>query len=228
MSDSDCCEPGTCRSPRLRLGAVLLAAGEGQRLGYRAKGLLEVAGQTLLARNLQLLHSAGVDEVVVVTGHYRDELAPVLSAMMAELDELVITEVMQSGESHSQADSLRLAIEGFTGELDATLVMPVDMPSLTRADIIALIGAYKHAPETIEFVGPQVAGWPGNPVLFNQRIAGCIARGEGEFGSGAWRHASPDWALEWQTDNAHYVADIDTPEDLARWADAISRWADKI
>ena len=159
MSDSDCCEPGTCRSPRLRLGAVLLAAGEGQRLGYRAKGLLEVAGQTLW-RVTCASYSAGVDEVVVVTGHYRDELAPALH-MIAELDELVVTEVAQPSEFHSQADSLRLAIEGFTGELDATLVMPVDMPSLTRADIITLIGAFKHAPATIEFVGPQVAGRPG-------------------------------------------------------------------
>ena len=35
---------------------------------------------------------------------------------------------------------------------------------------------------------------------------------------GAWRHHSPEWLLEWQTDNVHYVTDIDTPEDLSRWA----------
>ena len=39
-----------------------------------------------------------------------------------------------------------------------------------------------------------------------------------EFGSGAWRHQQPDWLLEWPTDNLHYVTDIDTPEDLRRWA----------
>ena len=48
--------------------------------------------------------------------------------------------------------------------------------------------------------------------------------GEGAFGSGAWRHHSPEWLLEWQTDNVHYVTDIDTPEDLSRWA--VSRVTD--
>ena len=58
---------------------------------------------------------------------------------------------------------------------------------------------------------------PGNPVLFSRRIASRILQGEGDFGSGAWRHQRPHWLLEWQTDHPHYVADIDTPEDLDRW-----------
>ena len=219
MSDGDCCGPDACRSGRLRLGAVLLAAGEGSRLGLRPKALIHAAGETLLQRNLRLLRDVGFDEVVVVTGHYRDELVPVLAAACAELDDLLITEVTQSEESHSQAGSLRLAIEGFTSKSDATLVLPVDMPLLTRADIVAVIGVYKHAAESVEFVGPNVGGRPGNPVLFSQRIAARIAGGEGAFGSGAWRTTSPDWVLEWQTDNPHYVADIDTAQDLARWAD---------
>lgn len=219
MSEANCCEPGACRSGRLRLGAVLLAAGEGSRLGGRPKALIHAAGETLLQRNLRLLRDVGVDEVVVVTGHHRDDVAPALAAISAELAELRITEVTQPEASHSQPESLRLAIKGFSLQSDAILVLPVDMPLLTRADIVAVIGAYKHAPETIEFVGPNVGGRPGNPVLFSNRIAARIAGGEGDFGSGAWRHASPDWVLEWQTDNPHYVADIDTPADLARWTD---------
>ena len=101
--------------------------------------------------------------------------------------------------------------------IDAVMVLPVDMPALTRQDLVALIGAYKHADEGIEFVGPMVGTRPGNPVLFSRRIATQILRGEGEFGSGAWRHHQPGWLLEWQTDNPHYVADIDTPEDLERY-----------
>ena len=190
-------------------------------MGGRPKALIHASGETLLRRNLRLLRDVGVDEVVVVTGHYRDDVAPVLAAASAELADLLITEVTQPEASHSQPESLRLAIKGFTVQSDATLVLPVDMPLLTRADIVAVIGAYKHASETIEFVGPSVDGRPGNPVLFSNRIAASIAGGEGDFGSGAWRHASPDWVLEWQTDNPHYVADIDTPADLVRWIDEI-------
>lgn len=210
MTDDDC-EPGACHRGRLRLGGVLLAAGEGRRLGGQPKALIEVGGETLIHRNLRVLREAGVDERVVVTGHFREQLAPLL-------ENFDLSQVTQPGEEHTQSDSLRLGVAALAAGVDAVMVLPVDMPLLTRADLVALIGAYKHAEEHIEFVGPIVGSRPGNPVLFSRKIAASITSGEGAFGSGAWRHHSPEWLLEWQTDNVHYVTDIDTPEDLSRWA----------
>ena len=57
--------------PRLRIGAVLLAAGEGRRMGGVAKPLIRLQGVPLISRQLVALSGAGVDEVVVVTGHAR-------------------------------------------------------------------------------------------------------------------------------------------------------------
>ena len=217
MTDDACCEPGDCKSGRLRIGAVVLAAGEGARLGGRAKGLIEIDGEPLLLRALRVLSEVGVDEVVVVTGHYRSELSPLLALARPLCDGNQLKEVVQPVRSHAQADSLRLGVAGLSPGLDAIMVLPVDMPALTRQDLIALIGAYKHADAGIEFVGPTVGARPGNPVLFSRRIALRIEQGAGDFGSGAWRHQRPDWLLEWQTDNPHYVTDIDTPEDLDLW-----------
>ena len=64
MTEDACCDPGDCKTGRLRLGAVLLAAGEGVRLGGRAKGAIEIAGEPLLVRGLRILSEVGVDEVV--------------------------------------------------------------------------------------------------------------------------------------------------------------------
>ena len=217
MTDDACCEPGDCKSGRLRIGAVVLAAGEGARLGGRAKGLIEIDGEPLLLRALRVLSEVGVDEVVVVTGHYRSELKPLLALARTLYEGNQPIEVVQPVERHAQADSLRLGVAGLSPELDAIMVLPVDMPALTRQDLIALIGAHKHADAGIEFVGPMVGARPGNPVLFSRRIALQIEQGAGDFGSGAWRHQRPDWLLAWQTDNPHYVTDIDTPEDLDLW-----------
>ena len=217
MTDDACCEPGDCKSGRLRIGAIVLAAGEGARLGGRAKGLIEIDDEPLLLRTLRVLSEVGVDEVVVVTGHYRSELSPLLALARPMCDGNQLKEVVQPVESHSQGDSLRLGVAGLSPEIDAIMVLPVDMPALTRQDLIALIGAYKHADAGIEFVGPMVGPRPGNPVLFSRRVALRIEQGAGDFGSGAWRHQQPDWLLEWQTDNPHYVTDIDTPEDLDLW-----------
>jgi CTP:molybdopterin cytidylyltransferase MocA len=195
----------------------VLAAGEGARLGGCAKGLIEIDSEPLLLRALRVLSEVGVDEVVVVTGHYRSDLSPLLAVARPLFDNNQPVEVMQPAERHSQADSLRLGVAGLSSELDAVMVLPVDMPALTRQDLIALIGAYKHADVGVEFVGPMVGARPGNPVLFSRHIALQIQQGGGDFGSGAWRHQHQDWLLEWQTDNLHYVTDIDTPEDLDLW-----------
>ena len=58
--------------PRLRIGAVLLAAGQGSRMGGVAKSLDSPAGRAPDQSPADCLSGAGVDEVVVVTGHARD------------------------------------------------------------------------------------------------------------------------------------------------------------
>ena len=57
---------------RMSVGAVLLAAGAGTRLGGRPKALLELGGVPLILRQLIALSGAGVDEVVVVLGHHAE------------------------------------------------------------------------------------------------------------------------------------------------------------
>jgi choline kinase len=61
--------------------ALILAAGRGVRMGPRGqkipKGLIEVGGQTLIARSLALLARAGIRETLIVTGHLADAYAAV-------------------------------------------------------------------------------------------------------------------------------------------------------
>ena len=176
MTEDACCEPGDCKTGRLRIGAVLLAAGEGARLGGRSKGSIEIAGEPLLLRGLRILSQVGIDEVVVVTGHYQSDVAPLLIQAHSLFDDDCLVEVTQPTADHSQSDSLRLGVASLSQAVDAVMVLPVDMPALTRGDLVALVGAYKHADPGIEFVGPLVGERPGNPVLFSRRIALKIGR----------------------------------------------------
>jgi L-glutamine-phosphate cytidylyltransferase len=58
--------------------AVILAAGMGRRLNHHTthipKGLLHVAGLTLVERQIEQLRSAGVDRITIVVGHGADEV----------------------------------------------------------------------------------------------------------------------------------------------------------
>ena len=58
------------------MAGILLAAGEGSRLG-RPKALVELGGRTLAERGVALLRDGGADPVLVVTGAVPVSLAGV-------------------------------------------------------------------------------------------------------------------------------------------------------
>lgn len=60
---------------RTRVAGILLAAGEGSRFG-QPKALVELDGQTLAERGIDMLLAGGADPVLVVTGAAQIELAP--------------------------------------------------------------------------------------------------------------------------------------------------------
>ena len=64
---------------RARIGAILLAAGQGSRMGSVPKSLLELEGVPLINRQLIALSGAEVDEVVVVTGYHHERVEPAVA-----------------------------------------------------------------------------------------------------------------------------------------------------
>lgn len=195
--------------PLVTIGAVVLAAGRGSRIGNRPKCLLQLDGVTLIRRQLMALSAAGVHELVVVLGHYADDIE-------AAIKELPVTSVRQQSNDHSQPESVRLGLQALSPKLDAVLVTPADLPLLGTQDYVDLIAAFHKRPEGSQFVGPEVLGKPGNPVIFDGNVRLAIERREGRYGCGNWRQQHEATVYHWQTDNRRYVIDIDTEEDLLR------------
>ena len=93
---------------RLRIGAVLLAAGEGKRMGGVAKSLIRLQGVPLISRQLIALSGAGVDEVVVVTGHQRD-------AVEAQVQSFPVSLAHNADYSLGQQSSVRVGLAALRG-----------------------------------------------------------------------------------------------------------------
>ena len=68
--------------------AILLAAGEGSRLGSVPKSLMRLAGRSLIERQILALLKAGVDKIIVVTGYYYSAIEAELDKIMPEFDHL--------------------------------------------------------------------------------------------------------------------------------------------
>jgi CTP:molybdopterin cytidylyltransferase MocA len=196
---------------RVVVGAVLLAAGAGSRLGHKPKSLLELGGVPLIRRQLIALSGAGVDEVVVVLGHHADLIEPVVQTFP-------VTVVRNPSPDDGQVSSQRFGLAALTGKLDAVIVALADQPLLNAQDITALIGAFKKRPEGTQVVYPQVAGERGNPVIFTNDVREQILAGEANVGCRQWQAAHADAVFPFVTDNRRYKVDIDTVEDLERFA----------
>jgi molybdenum cofactor cytidylyltransferase len=196
---------------RLVVGAVLLAAGAGSRLGGRPKSLLELGGVPLIRRQLIALSGAGVDELVVVTGHHAEMIE-------AAVREFPLTLARNPAPDDGQASSVRVGLRALAGKIDAVIVALADQPLLNSQDITALIAAFKNRGEAAMVV-PRVAGEPGNPVIFEAGLRDEWLAGDVNAACRRWREAHPQRVHWFDTDNSRYRVDIDTPEDLQRFTE---------
>jgi len=196
---------------RLVIGAVLLAAGAGSRLGGRPKSLLELDGVPLIRRQLIALSGAGVDEVVVVLGHH----AEVIEVAVRDFP---VTLAHNPAPDSGQASSVRVGLQALAGKLDAVIIALADQPLINSQDISALISAFKGR-GTAAMVVPRIGGEPGNPVIFEAALRDAWLAGEVNAACRRWREDHPERVQWFDTDNRRYRIDIDTPEDLRRFSE---------
>ena len=200
---------------RMTVGAVLLAAGAGERMGGRPKALLELGGVPLVLRQLIALSGAGVDEVALVLGHHGD-------AIEAAVRHFPITLVRNPSPDDGQASSVRLGLQALSPRLDAVVVALADQPLIDAQDIVALISAFRKRGEAAMVV-PRVrradgATAPGNPVMFDAALREEWLAGAADLACRKWREKHPERVHWLDTDNQRYALDVDTPEDLDRFA----------
>lgn len=232
QSSLNCQLPPPC--PRLRIVAVVLAAGTASRMGGRPKCLLQRDGQTLLNRLLTALEDAGIDETVLVLGHKADIIQASLgSRAPASLrgphrPAMHIHQLMNPQPTDGQNSSLHLGLaKAQSLQAQWLMVALADQPLLDAADLQALIAAVKAGPAGTQMLQPWVDNQPGNPVMLSQQVmSGLLAHSQGaSFADGTsskdlpggkeWRQLNPQQVHQWPTSNPHYKVDMDTPEDIA-------------
>jgi len=109
------------------LKAIICAAGRGVRLGGNSpKILLEFGGRTLLEWHALRLREAGVRDVVVVTGHLREQIAGVLPGTGARL-EISMRELANERFHEGSVLSLAAAVPEIEGSRTPILLMDADV-----------------------------------------------------------------------------------------------------
>jgi CTP:molybdopterin cytidylyltransferase MocA len=196
---------------RLRIGAVLLAAGEGVRMGGVAKSLIRLQGVPLINRQLIALSGAGVDEVVVVTGHARD-------AVEAQVQSFPVTLAYNPDYTSGQQSSVRVGLGALSGNFDAVFIVLADQPLIGAADLTELIAAFKKRPSGHVLV-PVVNGQRGNPIVLDATARADILASGTNMGCRHLIERQPELVCVHETLNTRFITDLDTQEDLQRLAE---------
>jgi len=197
--------------PRLRIGAVLLAAGAGRRMGRVAKPLIRLQGVPLITRHLVALSGASVDEVVVVTGYARDAVEQAVRSFS-------VTLAHNEAHAEGQQGSVRVGLAALSGEFDAVIVVLADQPLIGASDLTELIGAFKKRTGG-HVVVPVVQGQRGNPIVLDRVAHAQILDSGTNLGCRHLIERQPELVYVHETANTRFVTDLDTVEDVRQLAE---------
>jgi molybdenum cofactor cytidylyltransferase len=203
-----------------KIGAVLLAAGAGRRLGGIAKALIRIEGVSLVQRQLRVLREAGVDTIVVVTGFERQAVEAAVRAPGARG---AATTVAYNAEyAQGLAGSVRVGLAALGPGFDGILMALVDQPLIEAGDLCTLMAAFEGRPAGHALV-PQVEGARGNPVMLDELVRERVLRSAPGLGVRELLDREPSLVHAWQTRNQRFLTDLDAPEDLERLA-SLTGW----
>jgi len=205
---------------RAKIGAVLLAAGAGRRLGGIPKALIRIEGVSLAQRQLRALRDAGVDTVVMVTGLAHEAVEAEARAL--DTRGLFTMFAYNPGYAQGLAGSVRAGLAALGPGFDGIVMALVDQPLVEARDLSALIAAFAGRAGGHALV-PQVAGARGNPVMLDEFVRSRVLARAAGTGVRELLDREPALLQAWQTGNDRFLTDLDTHEDVERLA-ALTGW----
>ncbi len=182
---------------------LVLAAGEGRRFGG-TKQLAPVDGKPLAQHAIDALAAAGVDELLVVTGHDADSVERALE--LPAQGRFVRNLAYRDG----QATSLAAAFHEVADDSEGTVVLMADQAGITADDVVSMIERFRATRKQI--VRLRFTDGPG-PALLSREIYAEAGHLHGDVGARVLMASHPEWIEEVEI-GRDAPRDIDLQTDL--------------
>jgi molybdenum cofactor cytidylyltransferase len=190
----------------MRSAAIVLAAGEGRRMGG-PKALLPLRGTTFLSHVCRTFVGAGVELTIAVLGAQAESVRR--SAGLPGGVRLVFNDRWDDGMLSSVLRGLDLAdAEG----ADGVLLHPVDVPLVSRETVRRVAEAVRQGHP---IVIPSCDGRRGHPAGFSRALFGEIREAPPAEGVRALLARDPA-RIVYVDGDPGCIADVDTPDDYRR------------
>lgn len=190
-----------------KLAILLLAAGQGARLGNRAKALIQKDGISLIENFWNAGKALDAYECVTVLGFYAEQIQP--------LAERYSRVVVNPHPERGQSSSVRLGLEALQSDFDLLLVALVDQPHITARELRFLLKTTQSTEPNCDALIPCYAGERGNPVLFTRKAIQEILTTPNQD-CRQWLDQNTDRLCFMETPYRAFIDDIDTQSDLKR------------
>ena len=191
---------------RIRIGAVVLAAGASSRMG-EPKQLLRFGEQTVLGQTMNNLRGSRVEQIVLVLGAAAQTIA---RQTATDGIKVVVNEQFREG----MGSSLRTGLAALHPEIDAALVVLADQPFMRPATLDRLIDRYIESGAQIAI--PTHRGFRGNPVLLDRSVFAEVMALTGDIGCRAIFGSHTEGIVRVPVDDIGILLDIDSKADFER------------
>lgn len=181
-----------------RFGAVILAAGFSSRMGD-FKPLMKLENETVVERLIRISKAADINDVVVVTGHNRQQMIPVIENAGA-------VEVFNDNFEKGMFTSMQAGSAALPDGLDGFFVMPVDCPLITEKILKQLMESF----DSDKFSVAVYRGKKGHPLLIPAKFRQEIISHNGNGGLKAITDKNFNLMQRIETGFEGVVMDMDT------------------
>ncbi len=190
----------------MKICAIVLAAGCSFRMGQRNKLVELVDGRPMLHHVLEEVTASNINNCYLVTGFESNRIGK----MAADYNlETVFNPDFKNGLS----TSIECGIQALADDVDAVIIVPGDMPELSRHILNDLIQCFKPDKGN-EICIPVFNNRRGNPVLWSRRFFSDLCNIQGDVGGRRLLPAFSQWVKKCPVDDASIHFDIDTEEQL--------------
>lgn len=189
-----------------RIGAVILAAGQSQRMG-QPKMVLPWGNTTVIGQVISVLQDAGLQTIWAVTGGAENLVMNVLSRYPVSVihnSNYAVTDMLES---------IRCGLNGLDEKVAAAMIVLGDQPQIERRTVDAIIKRYLQKESVL--VVPSYHMRRGHPWLLGRSLWGEIIKMNAGQTMREFLNAHSNVIDYVEVDSPSVLKDLDTPRDYA-------------
>jgi molybdenum cofactor cytidylyltransferase len=192
----------------MNISAIILAAGQSKRMG-QPKMLMPWGNTTVLGKVIETIQSAGIDDILVVTGGSKDEVEKLIADY-----KLRIT-YNQDFANNEMLASIQLGLQGQKPAAEATLICLGDQPQVEERS--ARLVSEMFLAKKSNIVVPSYRMRRGHPWLIARKLWGEVLHMRAPDSMREFLNKHGDDIFYVDYDSPSILQDLDTPEDYSKY-----------